>query len=219
MSQDIPYRIMIVDDHLVFINGLTAILEARKEFDILGTAQNGEEALDTLSKNEFDLVITDISMPGMDGIQFLSKAKVQFPKLKFIVLSMHNETQVVKSILKLNPDGFLLKNTDANELLRAIETVRQGSSYYSEEIKDILIDNLRGVSKETHTRLIPSLSKREEEVLYLISQEMTTTEIAAKLFLSLHTIETYRKNLLRKLDAKNSAGLVAKAYQLGLIEI
>ncbi|MEM6806046.1 MAG: response regulator transcription factor [Bacteroidota bacterium] len=219
MNKKIPYKIMIVDDHQVFINGLAAILESKKEFNILETAKDGKEALDKLSSSELDLVITDISMPGMNGISFLGQAKEKFSDLKFIVLSMHNEVKIVKSILKLNPDAFLLKNTDAQELMKAIEAVMQGKSYYSEEIKDILVDHLRGVEHKDNLPLIPSLSQREKEVLNLITQEMTTTEIAEKLFLSLHTIETYRKNLLRKLEAKNSAGLVAKAYQLGLIEI
>ncbi|MEL6251216.1 MAG: response regulator transcription factor [Bacteroidota bacterium] len=213
-----PKHMLIVDDHVVFVNGLVALLTPLKEWEVSAVAHNGNEALKKLEALAIDLVITDISMPEMDGISFISKARELSPSLKIIVLSMHNESKVIKSILKLNPDGFILKNTDAEELVHAIRSVMSGKQYYSEEIKNILVDDLRGISAPSTGKLIPSLSQREQEVLELIANEMTTSEIAEKLFLSLHTIETYRKNLLRKLEAKNSVGLVARAYQLGILE-
>ena len=213
-----PIKILIADDHVVFVNGLSALLKEVSNLEIVATAFNGEDALELLAHNTVDLVITDISMPRMDGIAFLERIKGDYPGVKVMVLSMHNEAHIVKSVLKLDPNAYLLKNTDSQELIKAIECISAGEVYYGEEIKTVLINSLRGVERADSSLHIPTLSKREKEVLNLIAQEKTTAEIAEELFLSLHTIETYRKNLLRKLEAKNSVGLVAKAYQYGLME-
>ena len=213
-----PIKILIADDHVVFVNGLSALLKEVPNLEIVATAFNGEDALDLMAKHSVDLIITDISMPRMNGIEFLERIKVEYPDVNVMVLSMHNEAHIVKSVLKLDPNAYLLKNTDSQELIQAIGSISAGQVYYGEEVKTVLINNLRGVEKEASTIHIPTLSKREKEVLNLIAQEKTTPEIAEELFLSLHTIETYRKNLLRKLEAKNSVGLVAKAYQYGLME-
>ncbi|MEL6192188.1 MAG: response regulator transcription factor [Bacteroidota bacterium] len=209
--------ILIVDDHKVLANGLAALLEKQVSLEVKGIAHNGKEALEFLQKESVDLLITDINMPDMNGIELLTEIRQSFHGQKVMVLSMHQEVSVVKSILKLNPEAFLSKHADEVVLVDAIKTVRKGDVYYGEEIKSILIDSLRGADTAP-SEMVPTLSQREAEVLSLIAREFSTREIAEKLFLSLHTIETYRKNLLRKLDARNSVGLVAKAYQLGLLQ-
>ncbi|MEM8899781.1 MAG: response regulator transcription factor [Bacteroidota bacterium] len=212
-----PYTILIVDDHKVLANGLAALLEKQDSLKVKGIAHNGKEALEFLQKEAVDLLITDINMPDMNGIELLTEIRQCFKAQKVMVLSMHQEVSVVKSILKLNPEAFLSKHADEKVLIEAINSVKEGEVYYGEDIKSILIDSLRGADTSP-SEMVPTLSRREIEVLGLIAQEFSTKEIAEKLFLSLHTIETYRKNLLRKLDARNSVGLVAKAYQLGLLE-
>ncbi|MCL9805459.1 response regulator transcription factor [Flavobacterium amniphilum] len=172
--------------------------------------------LDNLEQDAPDLVITDISMPGINGIALIKKIRSFNPDIKIMVLSMHNEAAMVKTILKENPQGYLLKNTDQDELFLAITTIREGNRYYSPAVQSLLIDDIQGVAAP-QASIIPVLSPREKDVLLLIAQECTTQEIADRLFLSANTVETYRQNLLRKLEAKNSAGIVAKAYQYGLI--
>ncbi len=207
---------MVVDDHKMFLNGLEAILKNFPDIEIVGTYSNPTLLLEDINEKCPDLLITDISMPDINGIELMNKAKSISPKIKIMILSMHSEVAMVKTILKEQPDGYLLKNTDQNELLTAITTIRSGKKYYSPAIQTILIDEIQGF-KENNVSIIPVLSPREKEVLELIAKEYTTQEIANRLYLSPNTVETYRQNLLRKLDAKNSAGIVAKAFQLGLL--
>lgn len=211
-----PYKIILVDDHTMFLNGLESILKNMKDVALTATYTDPAVLLENLEKDAPDLVITDISMPGINGITLMKKLRNLNPAIQIMVLSMHNEAAMVKTVLKENPQGYLLKNTDQEELFLAITTIREGNRYYSPSVQAVLIDDIQGVAAP-QASIIPVLSQREKDVLLLIVQECTTQEIADRLFLSGNTVETYRQNLLRKLDAKNSAGIVAKAYQFGLI--
>jgi DNA-binding NarL/FixJ family response regulator len=210
------YKIIIIDDHKMFLNGIESILKNMKGVEIQKTYCDPFLLLENLKADSPDLVITDISMPNMNGIDLMKKIRNICPNTKIMVLSMHSEAAMVKTILKEQPEGYLLKNTDQDELFLAITTIIEGSKYYSPAIQTILIDDIQGVISQKSS-IIPVLSPREKEVLILITKEFTTQEIANHLYLSANTVETYRQNLLRKLDAKNSAGIVAKAYQFGLI--
>jgi DNA-binding NarL/FixJ family response regulator len=211
-----PYKIILVDDHTMFLNGLESILKNMKGVALIATYTDPAVLLENLEKDAPDLVITDISMPGINGITLMKRLRSLNPTIQIMVLSMHNEAAMVKTVLKENPQGYLLKNTDQEELFLAITTIRDGNRYYSPAVQAVLIDDIQGVAAP-QASIIPVLSQREKDVLLLIVQECTTQEIADRLFLSGNTVETYRQNLLRKLDAKNSAGIVAKAYQFGLI--
>lgn len=211
-----PYKIILVDDHTMFLNGLESILKNMKGVALTATYTDPAVLLENLEKDAPDLVITDISMPGINGITLMKQLRSLNPAIQIMVLSMHNEAAMVKTVLKENPQGYLLKNTDQEELFLAITTIREGNRYYSPAVQAVLIDDIQGVAAP-QASIIPVLSQREKDVLLLIVQECTTQEIADRLFLSGNTVETYRQNLLRKLDAKNSAGIVAKAYQFGLI--
>jgi DNA-binding NarL/FixJ family response regulator len=211
-----PYKIILVDDHTMFLNGLESILKNMKGVALTATYTDPVLLLENLEKDAPDLVITDISMPGINGITLMKQLRSLNPSIQIMVLSMHNEAAMVKTVLKENPQGYLLKNTDQEELFLAITTIREGNRYYSPAVQAVLIDDIQGVAAP-QASIIPVLSQREKDVLLLIVQECTTQEIADRLFLSANTVETYRQNLLRKLDAKNSAGIVAKAYQFGLI--
>lgn len=211
-----PYKIILVDDHTMFLNGLESILKNMKGVALTATYTDPAVLLENLEKDAPDLVITDISMPGINGITLMKQLRSLNPAIQIMVLSMHNEAAMVKTVLKENPQGYLLKNTDQEELFLAITTIREGNRYYSPAVQAVLIDDIQGVAAP-QASIIPVLSQREKDVLLLIVQECTTQEIADRLFLSGNTVETYRQNLLRKLDAKNSAGIVAKAYQFGLV--
>lgn len=210
------YKIIIVDDHTIFLDGIGALLKNMTTVEICKTYDNPLLLLENLKEDAPDLVITDISMPIMNGMELMKEIRRLTPHVKVMVLSMHSEAAMVKTILKEQPDGYLLKNTDQKELFHAITMIKEGNKYYSPAIQTVLIDDIQGTAAQKPS-IVPVLSPREKEVLVLIAKEFTTQEIAAELFLSANTVETYRQNLLRKLDAKNSAGIVAKAYQFGLI--
>ena len=212
------YRLIIADDHKMFLDGLLSILSAKKEYDIILTANNGKNVAKYLNINNaeepVDLVITDVNMPDLNGIELNKHIKVKHPKTKTLVVSMLHDAMTVQTLTKDNVDGYVPKNAEKDELLEAIESILKGNKYFSQSIKDVY---LKGMFSNEQS-LIESLSKREKEVLKLIAEEYTTQEIADKLFLSKHTIESYRKNLISKLDVRNLAGLTKYAIKLGLLE-
>ncbi|MFD2585364.1 response regulator [Croceitalea marina] len=212
------YRLIIADDHKMFLDGLLSILSAKKEYDIILTANSGKNVAKYLDINNaeepIDLVITDVNMPDLNGIALNQHIKVKHPKTKTLVVSMLHDSMTVQTLTKDNVDGYVPKNAEKDELLEAIESILKGDKYFSQSIKDVY---LKGMFSNEQS-LIESLSKREKEVLKLIAEEYTTQEIADKLFLSKHTIESYRKNLISKLDVRNLAGLTRYAIKLGLLE-
>ena len=161
-----------------------------------------------------DLVITDVNMPEFDGIALNKHIKTHYKNVKTLVVSMRHDAQTIQTLTQDNVDGYVPKNAEKEELLRAIEHVLKGEKYFSQSIKEVY---LKGMFSNEQT-LIATLSKREKEVLKLIAQEFTTQEIADTLFLSKHTIESYRKNLISKLEVRNLAGLTKYALKMGLVE-
>lgn len=212
------YRLIIADDHKMFLDGLLSILAAKSDYEIVLTANSGKNVakyLDINNKTEpIDLVITDVNMPELNGIELNKHIKKNHQKVKTLVVSMLHDSATIQTLTKDNVDGYVPKNAEKNELLIAIETILKGEKYFSQSIKDVYLKGM--FSNEQN--LIDSLSKREKEVLKLIAEEHTTQEIADKLFLSKHTIESYRKNLISKLEVRNLAGLTKYAIKLGLLE-
>lgn len=199
----------------MFIDGIRALLGDEKEIEITGHALNGREALSLLEHNTADIVLMDVNMPVMDGIEATRQVRERFPGVKIIMLTMHNNRDFVYSLIHAGASGYILKNTGRKELMEAITAVYNGKTYYSEEVKDTIIQNI--AQKPGQKTEAAHLTEREKEVLKLIAREYTTQEIADKLFISTNTVETHRKNLLSKLGAKNIAGLVKFALQTGLI--
>jgi DNA-binding NarL/FixJ family response regulator len=202
----------------MFLDGLLSILESKKEYEIVLTANSGKNVAKYLDinndKEPIDLVITDVNMPDLNGIELNKHIKTNHSKTKTLVVSMLHDSTTVQTLTKDNVDGYVPKNAEKEELLEAIESILNGEKYFSQSIKDVY---LKGMFSNEQT-LIESLSKREKEVLKLIALEHTTQEIADKLFLSKHTIESYRKNLISKLEVRNLAGLTKYAIKLGLVE-
>lgn len=206
-------RILLADDHLILLDGLKNILEGVSGYQVMATCVNGNYALAYLRKHEIDLLITDYSMPDMDGIELVKQVKRLKPNLKVIVLSMHDEPVKVQKMVKEDIDGYILKKYAYNEILNAIEIVDRGGKFWSAEVSNILIRGL-GENKQKAEDI---LTERELDVLKLLVQEKSSKEIAEKLFISERTVETHRKNMIRKTNSNNMVGLVKFAYEYKLI--
>ena len=205
-------KILLVDDHAIVTDGLEMLLHAVDSFEVVNKLTSGDFALAYLKQAHVDIMITDYSMPDMDGVTLVKKAKIQNPALKIIVLSMHDEVAMIKEMLNAGVDGYVLKKYAQQEIVNAIETVNNGRQYFSNEVNKALLSALLPQEMpENH------VTERELEVLKLLAQELTSKQIAEKLFISERTVETHRKNLMRKTGASNAIGLVRYAYTKKLL--
>lgn len=209
------YNIAIVDDHKMFLDGISTIIENNETYHILFKTQNGqfvENYLKTPEKNKVDLLITDISMPGMDGITLVKNIRKRDNQLKILVVSMLTEYPKITKLMEYGIQGYIPKNAEQKELIQAISVVLQGGKYFSDEIQHILQSgNKVHITFDEQVKL----TRREIDVITLIAKEYTTQEIADSLFISKHTVESYRKKLIAKLQVKNIAGLVKYALKMG----
>jgi DNA-binding NarL/FixJ family response regulator len=207
-------KVLLVDDHKMVIDGLKMILNKRNDIKIVGEAYNGTMALDFLSAHQVDLVITDINMPEMSGTELTKKIKEDYPEIKILVLTVDNDSEVVHEILMAEAEGYILKNAGKQELFAALDKILGGGTYYSNEVLQALTGQY--MKKEKSEDKLKDLTKRELEVIGLICQEYTTNEIAEKLFLSRLTVETHRKNILKKTNIKTIVGLIKFAIENNL---
>ncbi|MDX9882540.1 MAG: response regulator transcription factor [Prolixibacteraceae bacterium] len=217
MSERTYRKIIIVDDHTLFRNGLKILLNNLKDYRVVAEASNGKEFLDLLETIRPDLVLLDIEMPVMDGIKAAETALKKFPELKIITLSMYGEEDYYYQMVNAGVKGFVLKNSDIKEVKAALETVFEGGSYFSSELLENLVNNLKTIKKdkELHTEL----SEREMEILVLICQGYSNQEIADQLFISKRTVDKHRANILEKSESKNTAQLVVYAIKNRLVEL
>ncbi|NJN27537.1 MAG: response regulator transcription factor [Cyclobacteriaceae bacterium] len=209
--------ILLVEDHKMVREGLRLIFQDDSEFLIVGEASNGIEGLKFLENNQVDIILTDINMPQMDGVEFVKEVKNRNPAQAIIALSMLGESQHIKKMLAAGASGYLLKNCGSNELKKAIRMVHDGQSYYSSEVTEIIMENLTK-SKKSKIALEVPLSNREKEVLHLIVKEYSNQEIADTLFISPRTVDAHKRNLLDKTGSKNIAGLVLFAIERRLFD-
>jgi DNA-binding NarL/FixJ family response regulator len=208
-------KVLIADDHQMFIDGLKSMLKQTIGIDVVGEAMNGREVLECCNEKDVDIVIMDISMPEMDGIEATKVLLKDHPKIKVLGLSMYNDRNFISDLLKSGAHGYILKNTGKDDLVNAINTLNSGETYLGEEVSKTLLNSFLKKSKLTFEEKI---SDREKEVLECIAIGFTTQEIASKLFISKNTVETHRKNLLYKLKARNTAELINNAYKKRIIQ-
>lgn len=218
MSQTI--KILLADDHPVVRNGISSSLQSVEQFEIVGEAENGQQAIDMTGHLQPDVVIVDISMPQLCGIQATKAIRQRFPKTKVLVLSMHEEEQYMVRTLEAGANGYLAKNSGKDELVIAIRAIYSNDTFYSPLLSENLFRRFKAPAddKPKPEDDIP-LTNREKEILGLISESLTTKEISRKLFISPRTVDTHRTNLMRKLNIRNTAGLVRFAIQNGLVPL
>lgn len=216
MTRYQPINLLIVDDHQLITDGLSQILKSEKTIDEIYTAHNGKEAVEKALTHDIDCVIMDINMPVLNGLEATRLIKKEKPGIKIIVVSMLCDASVVSKMLKAGADAFINKDTGKSELLKAIDKVMQDEKYISPGISNNLIThltdrNLNTPGNEKH------LTAREIEIIGYIANGLTNHEIADKLFLSIVTVDTHRKNMLAKLHLKNTASLVKYAAEHKLL--
>ena len=210
-------NIAIVDDHSLFLEGLSSILKDIDNFKILITASSAKELLNQPNLATIDVLISDISMPEMDGIALSQMIKKQFPTIKILIVSMHEETQIIKALIKMKIDGYLFKNADKELLISAITSVAQGNLFFSEAIKNKLIFTNEEEDEPSTKSILPKLSSREKEILELIAKGLTINQIADTLFISHHTVVSHKQKLFYKFNVDKITSLVKKALDLEII--
>lgn len=214
-------NLAIADDHKIFREGLKAILEDQPSFRIMIEAGNGQELIQLLSEKTPDVVLMDIKMPVMDGMQATAYIQEHFPGVKVLALSMYHEDKYIVNMMKAGASGYILKNAEPREIVDAVTTVHAKEFYFNERLSVTLVKQLlgeRGGIRDDGQKNV-ELNERETEILALICQECTNVEIAEKLFLSVRTVEGYRTRLFEKIGSKNVAGLVIYAIKHGIISI
>ena len=199
-------KISIADDHDLFRSGLVELLKKQQDFNIISNVSNGRALILSLETNVPDVILLDLAMPEMNGFEALEKISKTHPQIRIIIISMHDDGNYIAKCAKYGAFGYLLKNADEEELIEAIHRVNNGKKYYNADISEKMIDKM--VSPDDNLK---KLSKKESEILQFLTEGLTTKEIASRLYISTRTVETHRANMLKKLDARNTAELISKA--------
>jgi len=210
-------RILIADDHSIVAESLSILIDTMEDFEVVGTAKNGWEILSFLEINEVDVVLSDLYMPLMNGIETTIRMREKFPKVKMILLTMSEDAGVIKQALAAKVDGYVMKNIEKKELEVAIKKVVGGQRYFSEAVVMTLAE-APVISSLNAPETTPALTARESEILLLILQELTNNDIASRIFISPTTVETHRRNLMKKLGINSVLGLMKYALKHDLIK-
>lgn len=208
-------KLVIADDHRIVREGLALMLTDLGDVEIVGEAEDGASLLELLGEVEPDVVLLDVRMPGVGGLEALPELRETYPDVRVIILSMHDESAYVAKAVELGASAYLLKNTDREELLRALHLVTEGKAYIQAELTGALVERLAGSPEETET---PSVSPRVAEVLRLLALGYENKQIASELGIAEATVKTYLRSLYEELDVRNRAEAVAVALRLGLID-
>jgi DNA-binding NarL/FixJ family response regulator len=211
-------KIIIADDHKMMIDGLLSMLSDEKNMEIIGVANNGEEVLKILETKNADLVLTDINMPLMNGIELTKALKQKYSSIKILALSMFGDIEHIQEMLNAGISGYVLKNTGNKELVDAINSIANGGTYYD---NDVAAEMMRSLTQNNQKKVAiekVNLTEREIEIIKLIAKEMNNATIGDALFISERTVESHRKNIYRKTNTTNIVGLLKFAFANGLAE-
>ncbi|UXP30704.1 response regulator transcription factor [Reichenbachiella agarivorans] len=204
-------RVLIADDHLVIVEGLKALLANVPEIKIVGHANNGREVINLLETQNIDVILLDINMPVLDGLETTRLIREHHDHVKVLILSMYNKPEFIRNLIEIGANGYVLKNTAQEELVAAIKDVHEGREHFSAEVQDTINESLKS---KGHVGA-EYLTDRERAIIRLLADGMTTGEIAVQLSISSHTVDTHRKNLMTKLNQKNIASLIKYAVEKG----
>ena len=211
------FDIVLVDDHKLVRDGVRTILERGAEFHVVGEAENGPDAVQLCKHNKPDLVLMDIGLPGMNGIEATTELLRHCPTVKVVILSMYDDENSVVSAIRSGARAFVLKKASSGELLDALRTVARGGSYLSAQVSDQLLNRIQRGDIDAHNATtLDSLSPRELQVLRLVAEGKTSKDIAQLLDLGLQTVRSYRKTMMKKLGVNNVAGLTQLALASGI---
>ncbi|WP_234737193.1 response regulator transcription factor [Tellurirhabdus bombi] len=211
---------MLVDDHSIVRNGIRSLLEQVDDFEIIDEATDGEEALEKLKTHQPDIIMMDISLPGMSGIQTTQVISRLYKNVRTLMLSMHNNEDYIMRSVEAGAYGYILKDSSSDEMIKALQTIQSGEKYFSSPVANIILNGYMSQLKKTdkNSRLRRSkLSKKEKEILQFLVDGMSSREIAEKLQLSVRTVDNHRANMMRRLQVKNAAELVKMAVEEKLI--
>jgi DNA-binding NarL/FixJ family response regulator len=213
-------RILIADDHEIFLDSLSMLIATFPDVEVVGNCKNALEALDFLQNQTIDLLVTDYKMPQMSGIELTLQLRQKYPKIKVLMLSVSEEAEMIREAFQAGVWGYMMKKSGKGELQKAVESIKNGQRYFSESVVFELMrlgltDNIpqNEISQEFN-----QLTEREIEIIKLITNELSSQEIAEKLFIAPKTVETHRHNILKKLGLKNTVGLTKYALKNGLVE-
>lgn len=208
-------KIAITDDHVMVLKGIASMLDGTPELEVVGLYENASQTMENIGVDKPDVLLLDINLPDINGIDLSKQLLKSYTDLKIIALTNFEDTSFVKRMLKNGVHGYLLKNTDKLELITAVKTVLSGALFLQKDVQQQLLNQ---TSKSTiDNGLKPNLTRREHDVLVAISEELTTQEISEKLFISPKTVETHRMNIMSKLGAKNSVGIIKIAMEKELL--
>jgi len=204
-------NIYIVDDHPIVLEGIKTILQTVEGFNIIGEALDGATLLKDIGNLKIDIILLDINLPDTNGVDLCKIISEKHKQVKVIALSTFNETAIILDMLNAGASGYLIKNTDKEEMVRAIRNVYEGGLYFSDAVKQLIFEAKLNEVKA------PNLTRREKDIINLLSQGMTTHQIAQSLFISNLTVETHRRNILKKFDVNNTTSMLKKASDLRII--
>jgi len=209
--------IIVADDHAIVREGLRRLLEAEPDLEVVGEAEDGREVLTEVERNRPDIVVLDITMPRMGGLETLDRLRTDHKDTKVVLLSVHNDPPFIQSAIGLRTDGYVLKNGRASEIVTAVREVMNGGSYFSPAVAREIVEQVRSPRTESPDPFT-LLSAREREVLHLIAEGLSAKEVASELSISTKTVEAHRTSLMRKLGVRKATELVRYALRHGLIE-
>ncbi|HBV75781.1 MULTISPECIES: response regulator transcription factor [Vibrio] len=210
---DNKIKILVVDDHQVVLDGFVARLELESDIDVVDTASNGIEAIESVRISRPDVVLMDISMPHCSGLEATAEIKAQFPNVKVLILTMHDNREYIMKVMQAGAVGYMLKDISSDKLIQAIKTVYQGSTYFCESVTQTLFTQ----SVQAITQKVNPLSRREDMILKMVAQGESSKKIAKSLNISYRTVETHRQNIKHKLDLYTTAGLTKYAVEKGIL--
>ncbi len=219
MKYPIPIKVAIADDHEIFRDGLLMVLNKQPHFKVVGEASNGRELINLVLNHQPDVVLTDIVMPGVDGVQATKEILRQFPAINIVALSMFEDEALIVDMLEAGATGYMVKNADKTEIIEAVESVYKNQPYYC---KRTSLKLAKLISKSRFKTNLPEqieLNEKEKEIMRYICMELTNEEISKKMFLSKRTVDGYRSKIMEKLDVKSAAGIVIYAIRNGIYKV